>query len=121
VYRPPRLKALLVVVLSSTLSASGWLSFSHLLQENAAQPVQISADAPSCQPGRGHGLVPDHARLVSPIHLCAICKNFKGTVHVDTRLTVPPFTPAANGATPHRQKLHFAGFSRLSRSPPAQS
>ena len=116
VYRMPIALALICLVV-----ASGPLLSSHLLQEDADRLLRSAAPVEACQPGNGHGLVPDHSLLVEPIHLCVICKISNGALHVGTSLTVPLFTPSASMAFPRREKLHFAGFFRLSRSPPTRS
>ena len=114
-------RVLIALALSSLVVSSGPLSSSHLLQKDADELGRPTAPVEACQPGNGHGLVPDHSRLVEPIHQCIVCKIFSGALHVGTSLTVPLFTPSAGIAFLRGEKLHFAGFFRLSRSPPAHS
>ncbi len=115
-------RAIFALVLIGLVAASGWLSPSHLLEENVgpfpAQVSPVTVDGENCQPGNGYGLVPDHARLVDPVHVCVVCKIFKGALHVSSRLTVPLFAPAATAALSLCVTPHFTGFCRLSRSPP---
>ena len=114
-------RALIALALICLVVASGPLLSSHLLQDNADRLLSSLSPVEACQPGDGHGLVPDHSLLVEPIHLCVICKVFNGALDVGTSLTVPLFTTAASIAFSHGERLHFAGFFRLSRSPPALS
>ena len=115
------IRVLFAFALSGLVAVSGRLSSSHLLQEDTDRLLSSSASLEACQPGSGHGLVPDHSRLVEPAHQCIVCQIFNGALHVGTSLTVPLFAPAAGIAFLHGEKLPFAGFSRLSRSPPARS
>ena len=118
-------RAIFAPVLIGLVAALGWLSPSHLLEENLGSfPAQVSpvaVDGENCQPGNGYGLVPDHARQVDPAHVCVVCKIFKGALHASSRLTVPLFTPAATAALSRGVTPHFNGFCRPSRSPPLAS
>ena len=110
------------LALSGLFAASGALYPSHLLRELDSQPVRSASPAGEpCQPGEGHGLVPDHSLRVEPLHVCVLCKVFKGALYAGAGLTEPLLTSTATAPVSRSEKLHFAGFFRLSRSPPARS
>jgi hypothetical protein len=114
-------RALIALALSGLFAASGSLFSSHLFQENADLVLRPVSPVEACQPGNGHGLVSDHSLQVKPAHVCVVCKIFSGALHVGSGPTVPLVSPSSGFAFSQGQKLHFAGFTRLSRSPPTRS
>ena len=114
-------RVIIALALSSLVVASGPLLSSHLVQQNADRLLRSVSPVEVCQPGNGHGLVSDHSLLVEPVHLCVVCKIFNGALQVGAGPTLPLFSPSNGFAFSHNERLHFAGFSRLSRSPPARS
>ena len=115
------MRALVALFLVGLFTASGPLFTSHLLQESAELTVRPVSPAQACQPGNGHGLVADHALQVKPPHLCLVCKVFNGALHVADGLTLPLWSASGDLVLPQSRKLHFAGFARLSRSPPSRA
>lgn len=114
-------RALIALALSGLFIAWGPLLSSHLLHEYAQPLSRQMSPVEACQPGDGHGLVSDHSLPVKSAHVCVVCKVFSGMLHVSSGPTVPLFSPSSGFAFSQGDKLHFAGFARLSRSPPTHS
>ena len=114
------MKTLIALALSGLIVSSGPFLSSHALEEGVEQ-IRSASGVEACQPGNGHGLVPDHTLLVEPLHVCVICKTFNGTLLANIGITVPLFGPSAGTFCSPGVKHHFAGFFRVSRSPPSRS
>ena len=114
-------RALVALLLSGLFAASGPLLSSHLLQDNAELALRPVSPVEACQPGNGHGLVSDHSVQVKPAHVCVVCKIFSVALHGGSGPTAPLFSPSSGFAFSQGEKLHFVGFTRLSRSPPTRA
>jgi hypothetical protein len=58
---------------------------------------------------------------VKPDHVCVVCKIFSVALHLGSGPTAPLFSASGGFAFSQGEKLHFVGFTRLSRSPPTRS
>ena len=111
----------IALALCGLFAASGPLLSSHLLEESSELVLRPVSPVEACQPGDGYGLISDHALQVKPAHVCVVCKTFSVALHVGSGPTAPLFSPSSGLAYSRSKKLHFGGFTQLSRSPPTRS